>query len=999
MRNVLTVLAFLCFFTQYGYGQERTVSGRVVGAADSLPVPGVSVTVQGSSIGTATDLEGNYTISVPGNEAVLLFSFLGMTTVQETVGDRSVINVVLAPAASQLDEVVVIGYGTAVKRDLTGSIVSIDGSEVADKPATNPVASLQGKVAGVHITNSGRPGAEPDIRIRGTNTIHGIKPLYVVDGILNDNIDYLNPSDIESIEILKDPSSLAIFGVRGANGVIAITTKQAKAGELNFNFNSTVGFKQVSDPMDMTDAAGFKMLYDEQLVNDGATPYNYEKWTANTDWQDEIFQKGILNYNHLSVSGATEKNKFYMGLGYTTEQGMIKHEQLNKITLSLNDELQLNENLRVGINFNGYRSELPQNREVDAAIRAAPIAPVFHEESGLYHTLPDFQRAQIWNPMVNVELRKNTLISRQYRAVGSVFAEVDFLEDFTFRAAFLADYGFNQSRSYSPLINVYNPDIAGDGIDHLVETTSVNQSQDIYTKVQSDWLLTYKNSFNDHNLTAMAGWTSYYNSFEGTSGHRTQGDGRPIPNEPRFWYVDIGDSDTQTGTGSAWERANLSFLSRVLYNYKYKYLLNLSYRRDGSSGFLPENPKRWQNFASVGAAWVVSEEDFMKSQSTVNLLKLKGSWGLLGNQNTGDQYRYPAYPLLVPGNSAVFGDDVVPAYEPDYIADPNLHWESVYAWEAGFELNAFKNRLYVEAVWYDKKTEDILVTVPGTLGSRPGLSNVGSISNHGLELAASWNQELGEDLSLSVSGNFTTVDNEVLDLVSEGYEIFNGISRTAIGYPIGYFYGYISDGIYQTDTEIRQSPTNQINEVKPGDIKYRDVNGDGNITQDDRTLIGNPTPDFTYGIALSLNYRGFDVSADFTGVYGNELFRDWNRGSFSQFNFQEHMLDRWHGAGTSNWEPLISSRSNNRLVSTYYIEDGSFFRVRNIQLGYNLNRQTLEKLGLKALRIYLNAQNPWTFTNSTGYTPEIGGSSTSFGIDNGTYPVPAIYTLGVNLNF
>lgn len=983
----------------HAYAQERTVSGQVVGAEDEMPIPGVSVTVEGTAIGTATDLDGNYTLSVPGNDAVLVFSLLGMETVREIVGDREVVNVAMQFDAAELEEVVVIGYGTAQKRDLTGSIVSIDGSEVADKPSTNPVSSLQGKVAGVQITNSGRPGATPDIRIRGTNNIYGTGPLYVVDGILNDNINFLNPSDIESIEVLKDPSSLAIFGVRGANGVIIITTKQARAGELNFNFNSTVGFKQVADPMDMVDAAGFKMLYDEQLVNDGAEPYDFTNWTGDTDWQDEIFQKGMLNYNHLSVSGASEKNKFYMGLGYTTEQGMIKHEKHNRITLTLNDELQLSDHLKVGINFNGYRAEMPQNRDVVAAIRAAPVAPVFNEETGMYYTLPDFQRAQIWTPMVDVELRKNTYIGRQYRAVGSVFGEIQFLDNFTFRTTLLADYGFNQSRSYSPLVNVYNPDIGGQGIDRLVQLTSVSQSQDIYTKVQTDWLLTYKNSFDDHNLTATAGWTSYYNSFEGTNGHRTQGGGDPIPNDPRFWYVDIGASDTQTGGGSGWERATLSFLSRVLYNYKYKYLLNLSYRRDGSSGFLPDNPERWQNFASIGGAWVASEEDFMRSQSAINYLKIKGSWGVLGNQNTGDQYRYPAYPVLVTGNSAVFGDQLIPAYEPEYIADPNLHWERVYAWEAGFELQAFENRLSVEGVWYHKKTEDIMAIVPGSLGARPGLSNEGTIANKGLEFAASWTQNLTDDLSFSVGGNITTIDNEVLHLVREGHDIFNGISRTTRGYPIGYFYGLVSDGIYQTDTEIRQSPTNEINEVKPGDIKFRDVNGDGVITQDDRTMIGNPTPDFIYGISMSLNYRGFDLGVDLTGVYGNEIFRDWNRNPFSQFNFQAHQLDRWHGVGTSNWEPIIASRPNNRLVSTYFIEDGSFFRVRNLQLGYRFNQQTLDRLGLKSLRIFLNAQNPWTFTNSTGFTPEIGGSATSFGVDGGTYPVPAIYTLGVNLNF
>src|SRR5690606_15609503 len=347
-------------------------------------------------------------------------------------------------------------------RDLTGSIATVKGSEVADKPATNPIASIQGKVAGVQIVNSGRPGADPDIRIRGTNSINSVKPLYVVDGILNDNINFVNPADIESMEILKDPSSLAIFGVRGANGVIIVTTNQAKAGQLNFNFNSTVGFKNVQDRMALTNADQFNLLYDEQRANQGAEPYNYALWQANTDWQDEIFQQGILNYNNLSVSGASEKNKFYMGLGYNIDQGIIKNEQLNKIQLTVNDQLSITDNLRFGINFSGYRSELPRddafyNSIVGSPVRAAPIAPAYNAEYDLFHTLPDFQRAQIRNPLVSVMDLSDVSIPREYRAVGNVFGEVDFLKNFTFKTAFLFDYGFNHGRTYEPLISEYNP--------------------------------------------------------------------------------------------------------------------------------------------------------------------------------------------------------------------------------------------------------------------------------------------------------------------------------------------------------------------------------------------------------------------------------------------------------------------------------------------------------------------------------------------------------------
>lgn len=1002
MRKLFTRLSscvfLICFLLGNVFAQENTaVRGTVTDAATGETLIGVSIKVKGSNQGTSTDANGSFRINVAPN-AVLVFTYIGFEAAEVPVNNQTTLNVKMRTSASALQEVVVIGYGTAAKRDLTGSIVSIKGSEVADKPGANPVSNLQGRVAGVQVTNTGRPGGEPDVRIRGTNSINNVRPLYVVDGILNDNINFLNPADIESIEILKDPSSLAIFGVRGANGVIAVTTKQAKSGQLTFNFNNTTGFKDVSRRIKMTDAAGFKLLYDEQLRNEGNPAFDYTNWQGDTDWQDEIFQNGVLSYNNLSVSGANERNKFRMGLGYIAEQGIINHEQLKKITLNINDELKITDNFRVGVSFNGYRSELPQERGVSGAILAAPIAPIFNEEYGLYHTMPSFQRAQVANPLIDVELRNGTNIRREYRAVGNVFSEIDFLKNFTFRAAFLVDYGFNNGRSYSPLVNTYNPEIPGDSkIDRVNLVTSVSQNQNIFTKIQSDWLITYKNKFGDHGLTATAGFTSYLSEYESVNSGRTQGEGDPIPNDPDKWYVGIGAQNTQTGSGDAWDRRTLSYLARALYNYKGKYLFNASFRRDGSSAFIKNNP--WQNFGALGAGWVISEESFMKEQEVINNLKLKGSWGILGNQNTGDNYRYPMFPLLVTNSSAVFGDNVIPAYEPAYIPDPNLKWETVHAWETGFELNAFANRLFVEANYYKKRTKDIMVEVPGILGSKPGLANQGSMTNQGIEIATSWNQKLNDDLSFGISGNITTLNNKVNSLVYEGYQILLNASRTTVGYPVGYFYGYVHDGIYQSNEDVRLHP-NSINEVFPGDIKYKDVNGDGIVDEQDRTMIGNPTPDFTYGFSLNLSYKGFDFGADFMGVYGNEIFRNWNRNAFAQFNFQEERLNRWTGIGTSNWEPVLnSSRANNRLISSYYMEDGSFFRVRNIQLGYNFNKQTLDKIKLKSLRVFLNAQNPFTFTNSTGYTPEIGGSAVEFGVDNGTYPVPSIYTLGVNLNF
>ncbi|PWJ59631.1 TonB-linked SusC/RagA family outer membrane protein [Dyadobacter jejuensis] len=1001
MKTILRLLVLMLLVCQGGmtWAQGIGISGKVTDA-DGMGLPGVSILVKGTSTGVPTDVEGNYSIQAPSKDAVLVFSMIGMTPQEITVGNQTTINVILKDDARALNEVVVIGYGTASKRDLTGSIVTIKGSEVSDKPSANPMNALQGKVAGLSVVNSGRAGSEPDIRIRGTNSINGVKPVYIVDGILNDNINFLNPADIESIEVLKDPSSLAIFGVRGANGAIAITTKKAKAGQLNVNFNSSVGIKQVADRVSLADASQFKELYNEQLQNQGNAAYDYTNWQANTNWQDQIFQNALLNYNNISVSGATEKNRFYMGIGTVTEEGLIKHEKYNKLTINFNDELQVTKGLKFGVTFNGYRAVPPVNKGVGSAILAAPIAPVTDPASGLYHTLPDFQRAQVYNPLVDVELQKGTTVAREYRAVGSIYGEWNFLKDLTFRASLYADYGFNTSRSYQPLITVYNPDIVGtDKSDQLVRQTSVSQSQNVYPKLQQDYLLTYKKSFGDHDLTVLGGVTTYYRGFESTGSTIRQGSSFPIPNDPRFWYTDnVGDASTRTGSGSAWESTTLSYLGRVLYNYQGKYLVNASYRKDGSSAFLGSG--RWQDFGAVGLGWVASEEDFFKNQSFFDYFKVKGSFGLLGNQNIDDRYRYPAYPTLTAANSGVFGDNIVSALQPEYIADPNLHWEKVLASEVGVEFNAFKNRLTVDANYYNKLTKDILVIVPGIAGTIPGLSNLGEVSNKGLELSATWNQNLSDDFSFSVSGNLTTIDNKVKKLSSKGYDIISGASRTTEGYPIGYFWGYVSDGIYQNEVEFIKSPISTIGNVSPGDIKYKDVNGDGIISEADRTMIGNPTPDLTYGASLSAKYKGFDAGIDFTGVYGNEIFRQWNRNTFAQFNYQTERLDRWNGEGTSNWEPILSTaRSNNYLPSNYWIEDGSFFRIRNVQLGYNFTAEQLKALGLKSLRVYVNAQNLKTFTNSTGYTPEIGGSATAFGVDNGTYPVPRIYTFGINLNF
>jgi TonB-linked SusC/RagA family outer membrane protein len=1016
----VTALFFVMLLTASPvFGQDKKVTGRITSDAGE-PLSGVSILVKGTTKGTTTDNNGNFTLVVPDN-ATLLVSAIGYEPQEIKVGGQTVLSLKLVQATKRIDEVVVIGYGSANKRDLTGSIVKISGKDVADKPNTNPIASLQSKVAGLSVVNNGTPGQAPDIRIRGTISIGSVRPLYVVDGIFNDNIDYINPNDIESIEILKDPSSLAIFGVRGAAGVIAVTTKKAKAGQLIINYNFSLGSKKLVDKIEWASASQFKELYDEERVNGGGSPLPasfYSTWNGNTDWVDAVTRVGHFNSHNLSVSGSTDKNKFTMGMGYVGDEGIIRHEKLEKILFSLNDEFKLSKSIRVGFNFNGVRQNNPfgyASRALSDARKAIPQAfagtrTVFTKNpygidslnQQLYYELPTFQNSGVVNPLIQLENEWNKTIDIEYRTVTSAFAEINFLRDFTLKSTVYADLGNRNTRDYNP--TYYSFDL-NDNKPFLVSpVTSVSESDNSYKNFQQDHVLTYKKKFGDHQLTALGGFTTYYTEYRSRSGSVQQSvTGSPIPDDKRFWYINngFGLQSSQRASSEQSEKATVSGLFRMLYSYQNKYYLNASFRRDGSSQISPAN--RWQNFWAVGAGWEVSKENFMSNVRAINFLKLKASIGVLGNQNTYG-FPYPFYPGLKPGLAAVFGDLLYNAYSQAYLPNPNLKWETVHAKDIGVELNAFSNRLHFEASYFDKVTKDLMTYIPGINGATDGLTNIGSVKNNGLEFSASWDQKLTKDLSVTVSGNLTTYKNKVLELATKDFAIIDGPSRTLVGAPIGSFYGYIVEGIYQSYADKLKSPVNADYSYGPGDFKYKDINGDGVVdSKNDRTVIGNPTPDFTYGGSITLNYKGFDLGVDFGGVYGNEVFRDWGgtEPSFQRVNYAAFMTDRWHGEGTSNWVPILGTdHLINNQYSTFSIEDGSYFRIRNLQIGYDLGKNALSNLKvIKNLRLFGNVQNLKTFKRNLGYTAEYGGSATRFGVDGSGGAIPVVATFGINVTF
>lgn len=979
--------------------QALDVTGRVVDESGQAVV-GASVIVVGTQYGTTTDIDGRFSIDAEEGQDIDI-SFIGMTS-QRVKASATPLHIVLATESTLIDQAVVIGYGTAKKRDLTGSIVNVDAEQIANRPASNPLASLQGRVAGVQITNSGRAGQDPEIRIRGTNSINGFKPLYVVDGMFTDNINYLNPNDIASFEILKDPSSLAIFGVRGANGVIIVTTKRAKQGETVVSVNQSVGIKHVGHRMALTNGAQFRELYNEQLLNMDADPFDYTHYSADTDWQDEIFRNAVISQTTASIMGSSERSKFYLGVGYTYEQGNILEEEMQKVTINFSDEYKMKDWLKFGVQVNGAYMLPADAKGVSEAIHAAPISPVRDAATGACYKLPSFQSAQVQNPLIAIEDFGQHNIAQNYRFAGNVYGEINFLPELKFRAAFSLDYASNNNRQFLPVEREYDPETGK--VTNRREDEKILQSKSNVLNAQQDYILTYSKTFAQrHDLTLMAGLTTNYTQYEGLTVGRSQNVSDAdfcIPNDPDKWWISsIGNLESATNGGEQYRKFTMSYLFRALYSFDHRYLFNVSYRRDGASVF-KYTGNTWDDFYSVGAGWVVSEENFMQNQNVIDYLKIKGSYGVLGNQNIGAAGgNYPAFPSLN-SSSAVFGDNIISSFSPAYLAT-DLHWEKTKAWEVGFDLMMFKNRLHVETAYYNKKTEDLICMLSNFMGAQDGLTNAGSLRNRGWELSASWSSKIGDDFQYSISGNLTTIDNKVLSLGKTYYEGPGSVAVSQEGFPIGYFYGYQVEGVYQNKADIAQSPENTLGVPMPGDLKFRDINGDGRITTDDRTKIGNPTPDFTYGYSLNLKYKNFDLGFDFQGVYGNEIFNSGFMDSFAQFNYPAKRMGRWRGEGTSNWEPILdSSRAMQKQNSNYYIEDGSYLRLKNIQLGYNFGERILKKIHLKALRLYMNVDNAATWAHNTGYTPEIGGSALVFGVDGGaTYPMPTTITFGVNVSF
>lgn len=1000
--SVLTTLCLLLL--NVAYAQNVTVKG-VVKDDTGLPVPSVSIIIKGTTNGTQTDANGTYSISVPAN-GTLVFTYIGFTTQEIAVGNKTDINVNLVSSSNNLQQVVVVGYGTQKKIDVTGSISSVKGADIEKFTVTNPISALQGKVPGMTVLNNGSPGSSPIVRLRGVSSTKDANPLYVVDGLLQDNIDFLNPNDIESIDLLRDASSTAIYGLRGANGVIAVTTKRAARGKTTVNFQSTVGVQRVINTIDVADADGFKKLYSAQLANTGAAPFDYTNYTANTNWQDEILRDAVINTNSLSISNSGEKTTTLLSLGYNNQDGVVKYNNYKKFIARLNEEIRITDNIKVGADITGFHwRNQPTSATLNRALWAAPIGPVQLNEN-TYYALPSFQSGQVINPVAEINRTRGASINRGYRFNGSAYAEIKFLKDFALKSTFYTDLGFNNSREYTPL--PFNFIRLGEGTNPTVTTfdnaarTTIKQETYESRKYQQDHTLSYNKELKGgHRISGLIGFTSVFSSNTRLSGSRRDTT-LNVPFDPKFWYLSDNiinaNNPTFNGGGGA-EESNVGGFARISYAYNNKYLLNATIRRDGSSRFAPQN--RWGTFGSVGIGWVASDEDFFKDNiKGIDFLKLRAAWGRLGNSNGVDANLYQQG--LRTSDPAVFGNNVYPAIQNAYIPDPNLRFEIVQGTDIGLEVKALNNRISAEVTYYNKTTDGILtsLTLPNT--TLPYFTNLGKITNKGIEVSLGWNDKIGSEFSYVINGNFSYNKNIVNSVGNtSNFQILGngGINVTETGKSIGYFYGYKQTGIFQTSADIASKAAHA--DSAPGDISYEDLNGDGIISPLDRTYLGTPFPPYSYGLNLSMNYKGFDATIEGQGVAGNKIYTQRRTGTFTQLNYESNRLNAWTGPGTSNIEPIINrGRTNNFLFSTYYLEPGDYFRLRNIQLGYTFGSNLTKTVGIQKLRVFISGQNIKTWTKATGYSPEAQiGDILAGGADNGVYPVPAIYSFGLNVTF
>ena len=1040
--KVALVAFMLAFQAMLGIGagvlNAQTVKGTVISGTDNEPLIGASVMVQGTKDGTVTDLDGNFTIAAK-NGQTLEVSYLGFIT-QKVKVTGSVINVTLNEDKQSLDEVVVVGYGVQKKKLVTGATVQLKGDDIAKLNTTNPLSAMQGQTPGVNIVStSGQPGAAMSVTIRGLGTVGNSQPLYLIDGVGGD-ITTLNPADIESIDVLKDAASAAIYGAQAANGVVLVTTKSGKEGSSKITYDGYVGWQTLGRKFEMLNSNQYMQIMDEALLNsNNMSPIDWTSLSAirdangnvyNTDWIDQAVDNGALTTSHsLAFTGGSKTSTYSISGGYTGQDGLIGGSDVSyykRYNLRANSEHKMWNGLvtigeHVGFVYKdsrGMGTGNIYNNNLRSAFSTSPLVPVYDADGNYYSTVDSDWNKNDGNPYGTMMMNRYNQ-SKSTSVDANVYVQIEPIKNLKFKTVFGLNYGGSNYRSFTPIYK-FTPQ-SGNGI------TKVNQSNGNGTSLVWTNTLTYDFNIKEHHISALLGseTTKYDGESTGSYGvNLTAGF-----DDWEHAYVENtekGHADRKVSGGPYDATRGQSFFARLGWSWKDRYMVNATMRADGSSKFAKGH--RWGYFPSVSAGWTLTEEDFMKSAASwLDFLKLRLSWGQVGNANI-NCYQYLA-PVTTSKTNYNFGatggtDAWVMGAYTERLANEKVKWETSEQYNVGLDARFLRQRLSLTLDGYIKSTKDWLVQAPirATAGTGGPVINGGDVKNKGIEVGLSWNDNIGRDFTYSVGANFAYNHNEVgniptLDGIIHGkdnqiYSNAEEFYRAENGHAIGYFWGYKTAGLFQNQKEINDwiAAGNGIYQadVKPGDVKYVDVNHDGVINASDKVDLGNGLPKYTFGFNFNLAWKGFDLSANFTGAAGFQIAQSYRNPDSSQANYSRRILKRWTGEGTSNEIPRVTYGDvGNWLFSDLYLQDGDYIRLQNLTMGYDFKKLISWK-GLSKMRLYFQVQNLFTLTKYDGMDPEIGSfngtdgnSSDSWvsGVDMGYYPHPRTFIVGLNLAF
>ncbi|UJH66365.1 SusC/RagA family TonB-linked outer membrane protein [Allomuricauda sp. SCSIO 65647] len=1008
-KSILLSIPLLLFSIASFAQNNITVSGTVTDS-QGQPMPGANVILKGTTTGMQTDFDGNYALADVPSDGTLVFSYIGFTSQEVPINGQTIINVSLQEDTQALDEVVVVGYGELKVKDLTSSIATVD-SEVLDlAPVGQPMQALQGRVAGLQIVNNGGPGQSPTVRIRGigsydtnqNNNNNSSGPLFVVDGAFFNDIDFLNTADIESISVLKDASAAAIYGVRAANGVVLIETKSGKFNQKpQITYDGYTGYQVAQNVLTMANAEQFTTLAlesgsepDAQFILNAMQRYGRSRINpnipaVNTDWYDEITRLALIQNHSLNMTGGTESATYAIGANYFQQDGLLKMKnEYERFNLRAKIDFKVNDWLKVGGNM--VLSNATRFDAEDSAWRlayyAVPILPVFDpllaENPDVFPTpyanAQDLGYRGGQNPFPTMDFSENREKIRN--VLANFYAEVDLIpEKLKFRTAYNHNFESTNRRE------VRLPYFLGDNFQR-VDASLLKRDITISNQIW-DNTLTYTQTFGKHDLTVMAG-----TSFRDEALDMLQARGLNFPlTGPEAYFLDLAQTIVQEDTFDGGAREfGFSYFGRVSYNFDNRYLLYGTFRADGTNKY----QEKWGYFPTIGAGWVLSEEAFFPQNDVLNYIKLRGSWGELGND------RIPSSEGSVTSEvvTTALGDILFSGLSTsnDFTA---LRWEVTEETNIGLTASMFNNNLSLDADYFIRDTKDAVIPVLRPLIPGSIRQNVGEIRNSGLEVVLNWDKRVSKDFSYSIGGNFSTLNNEVLGLgdaefLDAGTAEFR--QRSIVGESIFAFYGREIIGVYQNEAQIQADPVAVANDLEPGDFIYRDINGDGDITDDDRTVLGSFLPSYTFGFNFGVNYKNWDFAASAIGQGGNSILNR-KRGEVIFTNDtnwdRDFAVNRWHGEGTTNSYPSSAGirKGWNQRLNNWFIEDGDFFRIQNITLGYTINKNGEQK-GLPQIRVYATAEKPLTLFEYNGFNPEVPN-----GVDNQTYPVPAVYTIGVNV--